>query len=138
MRVIRIVTWVLFAGIASMARADSSLVLNYAEPAKSWTDALPVGNGSMGAMVFGGVEKERIQFNHDTLWVGKPHSYAPRRGRPGSSRNTEVVVCWKAKRGRTVGAGAFHVNTTPTGAVSAVRGCVAGVFERWACREVSS
>ncbi|MDZ8117535.1 glycosyl hydrolase family 95 catalytic domain-containing protein [Pontiella agarivorans] len=63
--------------VAACSQASAGeLVLRYDEPAEQWTDALPVGNGSMGAMVFGGIEKERIQFNHDTLWAGKPHSYA--------------------------------------------------------------
>ena len=61
---------------AGVAAADSSWVLRYDQPARAWTDALPVGNGSMGAMVFGGVQKDRIQFNHDTLWAGQPHSYS--------------------------------------------------------------
>jgi alpha-L-fucosidase 2 len=55
--------------------ADKSLRLWYAQPAKKWTDALPVGNGRMGAMVFGGVFDERIQFNEDTLWKGFPRDY---------------------------------------------------------------
>jgi alpha-L-fucosidase 2 len=54
---------------------DKSLSLWYAQPAEKWTDALPVGNGRMGAMVFGGVFDERIQFNEDTLWKGFPHDY---------------------------------------------------------------
>ncbi|CAA6676319.1 putative large secreted protein [Lentimonas sp. CC4] len=54
----------------------SHLQLRYDAPAVEWTDALPVGNGSMGAMVYGGVETERLQFNHDTLWAGGPHSYS--------------------------------------------------------------
>ncbi len=64
------------AGVACMAMAEPPLVLSYTEPAKAWTDALPVGNGSVGAMIFGGTGKDRIQFNHDTLWVGQPHSYS--------------------------------------------------------------
>lgn len=44
----------------------------YQEPAKNWTDALPIGNGRMGAMIFGRVEQERIQCNEDTLWSGSP------------------------------------------------------------------
>jgi alpha-L-fucosidase 2 len=55
--------------------ADGSLQLWYARPAEKWTDALPVGNGRMGAMVFGGIFDERIQFNEDTLWKGHPHDY---------------------------------------------------------------
>ncbi len=46
-------------------------VLWYAQPARNWeTEALPLGNGRLGGMVFGGTEKEQIQFNEDTLWIG--------------------------------------------------------------------
>lgn len=55
---------------------DASLVLRYDEPASKWEEALPIGNGRLGAMVFGGVTEERIQFNEDTLWTGRPHDYA--------------------------------------------------------------
>jgi alpha-L-fucosidase 2 len=51
-------------------------VLRYDRPARNWNEALPVGNGRLGAMVFGGVPRERIQFNEDTLWTGGPHDYA--------------------------------------------------------------
>ncbi|MBN8456973.1 MAG: glycoside hydrolase family 95 protein [Verrucomicrobia bacterium] len=47
----------------------------YLQPAANWTEALPLGNGRMGAMVFGGVAEERIQFNESTVWTGKPHEY---------------------------------------------------------------
>jgi alpha-L-fucosidase 2 len=48
-----------------------NLVLWYKEPAVNWmTSALPIGNGRIGAMIFGGIEKERIQFNDKTLWTG--------------------------------------------------------------------
>ena len=50
----------------------NNLVLWYQKPAQEWTDALPVGNGRLGAMVFGGVEQERIQLNEETLWDGGP------------------------------------------------------------------
>ena len=48
------------------------LTLWYDKPAAEWTDALPVGNGRLGAMVFGGFPEERIQFNEETLWDGYP------------------------------------------------------------------
>jgi alpha-L-fucosidase 2 len=51
------------------------LSLWYTEPAGDWLEALPVGNGRLGAMVFGGIEKERIQFNEDSLWTGVPRDY---------------------------------------------------------------
>jgi alpha-L-fucosidase 2 len=43
----------------------------YAQPARNWNEALPVGNGRLGAMVFGGVADERIQLNEDTVWAGE-------------------------------------------------------------------
>jgi len=47
----------------------------YRSPARQWVEALPIGNGRLGAMVFGGVELERLQLNEDTLWSGRPHDY---------------------------------------------------------------
>lgn len=43
-------------------------------PSSSWHEAYPLGNGSMGAMVYGGVQQERIQTNEDTFWAGGPRS----------------------------------------------------------------
>ncbi len=50
--------------------ADNSYVLWYRQPAEQWEEALPVGNGRLGAMVFGGVAREQIQLNEDTIWSG--------------------------------------------------------------------
>ncbi len=66
-------------GVDSVVEIDDGwddLKLWYDEPAKDWTQALAVGNGRLGAMVFGIVEDERIQFNEDTLWTGEPHDYS--------------------------------------------------------------
>ncbi len=52
------------------------LVLWYNKPAVEWTEALPLGNGNMGAMVFGGIPQERLQLNESTIWTGKPRDYA--------------------------------------------------------------
>jgi alpha-L-fucosidase 2 len=48
------------------------LQLWYRQSAQKWTEALPVGNGRLGAMVFGGIEQEQIQLNEDTIWAGPP------------------------------------------------------------------
>ncbi len=48
----------------------------YKSPAFEWTDALPLGNGRLGAMVFGGVTRDEFQLNEDTLWSGGPYSPA--------------------------------------------------------------
>jgi alpha-L-fucosidase 2 len=50
-----------------------TLDLIYAKPAGQWVEALPVGNGRIGGMVFGGVAQERIQLNEDTLYAGSPY-----------------------------------------------------------------
>ncbi len=50
--------------------AEHANKLWYRQPAGEWTDALPVGNGRMGAMVFGRTDKERIQLNEESLWGG--------------------------------------------------------------------
>ncbi len=52
---------------------DPSTVIWYDKPAATWNDALPVGNGHLGAMIFGRVEKERIQLNEHSLWSGRPN-----------------------------------------------------------------
>jgi alpha-L-fucosidase 2 len=59
----------------------------YSRPAEKWTEAMPIGNGRLGAMVFGGIENERLQFNEDTLWTGKPHDYS----HPGAADYLPVV-----------------------------------------------
>jgi alpha-L-fucosidase 2 len=54
------------------ARTANPLKLWYRQPAREWVEALPLGNGRLGGMIFGGVLKERIQLNEDTLWSGYP------------------------------------------------------------------
>lgn len=49
--------------------------LHYKRPANQWVEALPLGNGSLGAMVFGGVDDEKLQLNEDTLWSGYPKEW---------------------------------------------------------------
>ena len=53
----------------------SRLVLSYNRPASKWVEALPVGNGRLGAMVFGNVGVEHLQLNDDTLWSGGPSDW---------------------------------------------------------------
>ena len=50
---------------------QTDLKLWYRQPASEWVEALPVGNGRLGAMVFGGIGQERIQINEETVWDGK-------------------------------------------------------------------
>src|SRR5437868_2873859 len=57
---------------AAQAHPDS-LTLWYRHPAARWNEALPIGNGRLGAMVFGNLADERIQLNEETLWSGGPY-----------------------------------------------------------------
>ena len=80
--IVLLLAWLL-SGIAAALPNDgespavpdpSTTQLYYDHPAEAWKDALPVGNGRLGAMVFGRTEEERIQLNEDTLWSGGPYS----------------------------------------------------------------
>ncbi len=69
MKHLRIFTLASVIFLTSTAPAQET-ALWYDKPAKAWLEAVPVGNGRMGAMVFGGVPEERVQFNEQTLWTG--------------------------------------------------------------------
>ncbi|MDH4272741.1 MAG: glycoside hydrolase family 95 protein, partial [Candidatus Aminicenantes bacterium] len=64
----------------SAANAWADLKIWYKHPAAKWTEALPVGNGRLGAMVFGKTDEERIQFNEETYWSGGPYSQTVKGG----------------------------------------------------------
>src|SRR5690349_11531701 len=68
------ITFYLFISFFAFSQ-QQPLKLWYDKPSVKWTDALPIGNGRLGAMIFGGVEKDRIQFNEENLWTGGPRDY---------------------------------------------------------------
>ena len=58
--------------VLALARDNQPVKLWYNQPAVKWSsEALPIGNGRMGAMFFGGIELDRIQFNEQSLWSGE-------------------------------------------------------------------
>lgn len=59
-------------GLSAGEAPSPNTTLWYDQPAKNWNEALPIGNGRLGAMIFGGVTSERIQLNEDSLWSGAP------------------------------------------------------------------
>ena len=61
---------------STAANDPAATLLWYQQPAVKWEEALPVGNGRLGAMVFGGTAEERLQLNESTLWGGLPHDYS--------------------------------------------------------------
>ena len=68
----RLLLVLLLLAAASTTFSQENLKLWYEKPALQWTEALPVGNGFLGGMVFGGIERELIQLNEGTLWSGGP------------------------------------------------------------------
>jgi alpha-L-fucosidase 2 len=58
--------------VATGQNLPSGLKIWFNHPAATWNEALPVGNGRLGAMVFGGVEKERLELNEESVWTGEP------------------------------------------------------------------
>jgi len=71
-----IITGLKTADAKAVKYADSNpqrLVLWYEKPASQWVEALPIGNGRLGAMVFGGTTGDRLQLNEDTLYAGGPY-----------------------------------------------------------------
>ena len=66
-------------------------VLWYTSPAKAWTQSLPIGNGILGAMIYGGVEKDIICLNHDQLWTGTPRNTV-REGAPEAFKKAQKLA----------------------------------------------
>ncbi len=94
-------TSISFSGIAkggdhlkksyAKSQGGPALQLQYDEPAVDWeAQALPIGNGRIGAMVFGGVGKEKIQVNEETLWSGGPGANASYKGGDNSHSSEKV------------------------------------------------
>jgi alpha-L-fucosidase 2 len=79
------------------APGGAQTTLWYNKPAQIWTDALPVGNGRLGAMVFGGTAHERIQFNESTVWTGEPHDYAHKGAYQSLGKIRELLWAGKQK-----------------------------------------
>ena len=67
---------VVLLAAACTPKEETDLKLWYDEPAAKWVEALPVGNGRLGAMVFGNPAKEQLQLNEETVWAGQPNSNA--------------------------------------------------------------
>lgn len=64
--------------VSVSAYAQQNLKLTYNKPAENWNEALPIGNGRLGAMVFGGAIQEHLQLNEETIWAGEPGNNIPK------------------------------------------------------------
>jgi len=76
MKIKTIFTVFLSISLLSCSKNEPSndLKIWYDHPASEWNEALPVGNGRLGAMVFGDPASEHLQLNEETLWAGGPHN----------------------------------------------------------------
>lgn len=75
---------------------DQDLKLWYETPAEIWEEALPIGNGRLGAMIYSGTGVDHIQFNEETLWTGEPHDYS-NEGASGYLQKIRELI-WQGKQ----------------------------------------
>jgi alpha-L-fucosidase 2 len=80
MRSLYLILSVLLFVSHAYAQPPSAYRLWYRQPAANWNEALPVGNGRIGAMVFGGTGEEHLQLNEETVWAGEPGNNIPSTG----------------------------------------------------------
>ena len=81
--------------VGSTAAADNRHLLWYDRPAATWTEALPIGNSRLGAMVFGTPATERLQLNEETIWAGQPNNNPNPEAKEYLPKVRELV--WKGK-----------------------------------------
>ena len=70
----RIITLLFIVSSLLVQAQDTNLKLWYNEPAETWVEALPLGNGRIGAMIYGNTINEESQLNEETIWGGSPHN----------------------------------------------------------------
>ncbi len=100
------------AGSASDHSEADPMTLWYAQPAKHWLQAMPLGNGRMGGMVFGGANDERLLINEESLWAGRPMEAWPENYYDHWRQVQRLVLEGKLAEAHHYGMG--HMTATPT------------------------
>ena len=95
------VAFVLCASCESIAQSVPS-VLWFDKAAANWNEALPVGNGRLGAMIFGGVNEERIQLNEETVWTGRREDFVNPEAKASLARIRQLLFAGKFKEAETL------------------------------------
>src|SRR4030095_6402283 len=86
----------------SHATPSQTMRLWYRQPAATWNEALPIGNGRLGAMVVGGVQTERIQLNEDTIWAGEKRDRNNPQGAANLAQVRRLLFAGKPKEAETL------------------------------------
>ncbi len=79
----------------------------HTSPAGDWNHALPIGNGRLGAMIFGGVTGEQIQFNEDSLWYGGPQNRVNSDAMPNLEKIRELIFAGRIREAEQLAVRAF-------------------------------
>ena len=91
---------VLFCGTAWLqAQADNAKKLWYEQPASLWVEALPLGNGRLGAMVFGDPVHEQFQLNEETIWGGSPYNNTNPKAKDALAEIRRLIFCRREYEG---------------------------------------
>ena len=93
---------------------SSQTILWFDEPAADWNEALPIGNGRLGAMVFGGVNHERLQLNEESVWCMKG-TYQDRKGAAYLPRIRELLFNGKYREAEQLASQELMAERLPTG-----------------------
>jgi len=91
-----IITLVITLTVSCRDHDQELLKLWYDKPAEKWEEALPIGNGRLGAMIYGGINEDHIQFNEETLWSGEPHDYSNKTASQYLGKIRELI--WQGKQ----------------------------------------
>lgn len=104
---VRCLLFLLFASQAAFAQSSAALKLWYKAPAKTWEEALPIGNGRLGAMVFGDPGQEHLQLNEDTFWAGGPYNNDNPKGRDALKKVQQFIFDGAYKEAEALAAKSF-------------------------------
>ncbi len=99
-------------GQTTQKKASTPNLLWYRQPAKKWTEALPLGNGRLGGMVFGAVPKERLQLNEESLWAGEPFDVYPDNFAENLGKVQQLVLQGRIAEARDLGSRTLTMSPT--------------------------
>src|SRR5437588_464735 len=92
----------LWTASTALSFAAPSVLLWYRQPAEKWVEALPIGNGRLGAVVFGKIADERIQLNEDTVWSGERRDRTNPAARKAVPEIRRLLFAGKVAEGFTI------------------------------------